>query len=40
MIINDGKWYYVVLSYDGENWVIYVDGKVDGINGGDFNIMD
>lgn len=38
--INDGEWHHVALSYDGENWAIYVDGKADGTNGGDPNTTD
>lgn len=38
--INDGEWHHVALSYDGENWAIYVDGKADGTSGGDPNTTD
>lgn len=38
--INDGEWHHVALSYDGENWAIYVDGTADGTNGGDPNTTD
>lgn len=38
--INDGEWHHVALSYDGENWAIYVDGKADGTSGADPNTTD
>ncbi|NRB49174.1 MAG: LamG domain-containing protein [Saprospiraceae bacterium] len=38
--INDGEWHHVAMSYDGENWAIYVDGKADGANGADPKTTD
>lgn len=38
--INDGVWHHLALSYDGENWSIYVDGKLDGQHGADPNTTD